>query len=112
MPRPKFPLAQMWHSNPGHISRMILEELTLYAKDKQVYPIQNQLFHLMTDPQYNKKTNEPIPPRYPEIVGKGNTFDYWFGRLVEEGYIEIDWPTRSIRCTKLAIVDMGDKPED
>lgn len=106
MSRTKQPLEQIWEKQPGHISRLILLELTLYAKDKQFYPLQNVLLRMMTKPRYNRKTHKYESARYPEI--KRHAFDYWFGRLVDEGYIEIDGESRSIRCVNLIITDKED----
>lgn len=97
MPKRKGPVLE----NP--IARSILDELSLYAKDKQFYPLQNALFGYMTRPQFNPATRKEDPPRYPKL--KLWIFDYWYERLVEEGYIEVDRATRSIRCVHLAIVE-------
>jgi hypothetical protein len=101
--RQKLPLTRIWQDDPNHISRNILAELTLYAKDKQFYPLQRTLFRMMAYPSFNPVTLKPEEPRYPDL--QLNLYDYWFARLVEEGYIEIDQPTRAIRCARLEIVD-------
>lgn len=106
MPRARQSLSQRWTENQEHISRKIFNELELYAKDKQFYPVQNALFNYMTKPQWNPKTRKKDPPRYPKLTLW--TFDYWFDRMVDEGYIEIDLASRAIRCTHLEIVEKED----
>lgn len=103
MPKRKQTLQAIWEKEPDHISRQIFRELDLYAKDKQFYPVQNALWRYMTEPQYNPRTRKTEVARYPEI-GQWK-FDYWFGRLVEERFIEIDPTTRAIRCVHLEIVE-------
>jgi hypothetical protein len=87
---------------------LIFNELDLYAKDKQFYPVQNALYSYMTKPQFNKATRQMDPPRYPDITR--GTFDYWFERLVEEEYIKVDSATRAIRCVHLVIVERENAP--
>jgi hypothetical protein len=92
----------------NQIARDIFNELDLYAKDKQFYPPQNALFKYMTESQFNRMTRRKNPARYSDLSqGK---FNYWFSRLVEEKYIEIDPITRAIRCIHLAIVERDDVP--
>lgn len=99
----KEPIDKIWQDEPDHVSRQIWNELDHYARDKGFYPIQNKLYRYMTDPQWNKATKKMDPPRYPEL-GQW-VFDYWYDRLIEEGYIEVDQITRSIRCSHLVIVE-------
>jgi hypothetical protein len=103
MSKRKEPISKIWQDTPDHLSHQIFSELELYATDKGYYPIQNALFRFMTQPQWNEKVRKQDEPRYPKL-GQW-TFDYWFDRLVEEGYIEVDQVTRSIRCTHLIIVE-------
>lgn len=97
MPKRKAPVLD------NSIAKLIFDELDLYAKDKQFYPVQNALYSYMTKQQFNRATHKQEPSRYPDLAR--GTFDYWFERLVEEGYIEIDGATRAIRCVHLAIVE-------
>lgn len=85
------------------IARAILDELSQYATDSQFYPVQNALYGYMARDHYNPKTRKMEKARYPDL--KRWIFDYQFERLVEEGYIEIDRPTRAIRCVHLQIVE-------
>ena len=85
-------------------ARDILAELETYAKDKQFYPVQNALYGHM-----HRKLDDSKCRLYNELtIGK---FDYWFDRLVFEGYIDIDDDTRAIRAVRLMIVDRDDLPE-
>ena len=88
------------------VARDIFNELSLYGQDKQFLPVQNALFSFMTKPHWNPLNHQLEAPRYPEL--RQGVFDYWFDRLVEEGYIEIDRVTRAIRCTDLAIIKKED----
>lgn len=88
-------------------ARAILDELNLYAKDKQFYPVKFALFRYMRDGETDK-SHKYTPGRYPELTQ--GSFNYWFDRLVAEGYIEIDWTTRAIRCVHLMIVEREDFP--
>lgn len=97
MPKRKGPVLD----NPT--ARDILNELSLYAKDRQFYPVQNALWRYMAQTQYNPKTHKKEEARYPKLGVW--TFDYWFDRLIEEGYIEVDNITRAIRCVHLEIVE-------
>lgn len=106
MPRARKSLAQIWTEDPNHTSRQIFNELELYAKDRQFYPVQFALFRYMTGEQWNPKTRRKDPPRYPKL--KLWHFNYWFERMVSEGYIEIDPDSRAIRCTHLEIVEKED----
>jgi hypothetical protein len=106
MPKRRESLSQLWSHNDSHISHLIFNELDLYAKDRQFYPVQNALFSYMTNEQWNAGTHKLDPPRYPHL--SQGIFDYWFGRLVEEGYIEIDQTTRAIRCLHLEIIEKPD----
>lgn len=83
MPRRKEPIFK----TPA---RDIFAELEIYAKDKQFYPVQNALFCHMQRKEYDITIGE---------------FNYYFKRLVDEGYIEIDDDTRAIRATKLIITE-------
>lgn len=87
-------------------ARCILNELSLYATDKQFYPLQNTLWAYMAKPQWNYATLCHDPARYPAL-GQW-TFNYWFERLVEDGHIEIDKATRAIRAAHLEIVEKAD----
>lgn len=92
------------------LARDIYNELELYAKDKGYYPLQNALFAYMTRPVLDPKTRMPvrnidtneIKRHYNITVGE---FNWWFDRLVQEGYIAVDRDTRSIKCTELIIVE-------
>lgn len=97
MPRRKGPALD----NP--VARSIFNELDLYAKDRQFYPVQNALFNHMVG--FTKMPDGHLERRYNLSVGE---FNYWFSRLVEEGYIEIDLATRAIRAMHLAIVEKED----
>lgn len=103
MPRRKGPVMD----NP--IARSIFNELELYAKDRQFYPLQGALYAYMT--RFVKdETDGELKSCYDLRVG---TFNYWFDRLVEDGYIEVDRTTRSIRAVHLMIVEREDaKPID
>ena len=91
------------------LARDIYNELELYAKDKGYYPLQNALFAYMTrpildkddKPQFDPDTNEMLR-HYKITIGE---FNWWFERLVKEGYIAVDKDTRSIKCTELVIVE-------
>ena len=97
MPRRKGPALD----NP--IARSIFNELDLYARDRQFYPVQNALYNHMTG--FVKRPDGKLERRYVLSVGE---FNYWFSRLVEEGHIEIDNATRAIRAMHLAIVQRED----
>lgn len=90
MPRRKTPIMK----TPA---RDVFAELELYAKDKQFYPVQNALFGHMQRKDYDITIGE---------------FNYYFDRLVEEGYIDVDDDTRAIRATKLIIVDRDNADVD
>lgn len=85
------------------IAKSIFNELDLYAKDRQFYPIEGALYSYMIRPEKNESGK--FKPRYDF---NQDTFRYWFGRLVEDGYITIDKDTRSIRCNHLMIVEKDD----
>lgn len=106
MARPRIPLAVIWEKEPDHISRLILNELILYAKDRQFYPVRRALWRYMAYPAFNPATRKLDPPRYPDV--ELNLYDYWFSRLVSEGYIEIDQNTSAIRCVNLEITEKDD----
>lgn len=97
MPRRKGPCLD------NKTARDILHELSLYATDKQFYPVKYALYTYMAKPYYDLKTHRHEPPRYPDL-GLW-TFDWWFDRLVEEGYIEVDPVTKAIRCLHLEIIE-------
>lgn len=82
------------------IARSIFSELELYAKDKQFYPLQNALYGHMT--RFVKGSDGQLKRCYDLSLA---TFNWWFGRLVEDGYIKIDRETRSIRAVHLQIVE-------
>lgn len=101
MPKRKKPVME------NSIARNIFNELELYAKDKQFYPLQGALYAYMTRFVKDEATGE-MKRCYDLRVG---TFNWWFDRLVEEGFIEIDRVTRSIRAVHLVIVERdGAKP--
>lgn len=100
MPPRKIPLWQIWLDDDNHISKQILRELELYAKDKGFYPLQNVLFTMLTNGRYNPVTHKWEPARYSFEIG---TYNYWFKRLVEEGYVGLDPDSRSINSTSLEI---------
>lgn len=106
MARPYKVLAEIWQTDPNHISRSILDELILYAKDKQFYPVRRALWRYMVYPTFNPATGKPDPARYPGV--SRDLYDYWFSRLVSEGYVEIDQNTSAIRCVKLEITEKDD----
>lgn len=85
------------------IARDIFNELDLYAKDKQFYPVQHALYAYMT--RFVKDETGHLKRCYDLSI---STFNWWFNRLVEEGYIKIDPITRSIRAVHLMIVERED----
>ncbi len=89
-------------------ARAILAELELYAKDRQFYPLEHSLFIYMTKGEDRPELRKHEPGRYPEMTW--GSWHHWFERLVEEGYIEIDFNTRAIRCLHLEIVEKDDSP--
>lgn len=94
MPKRKEPVMD------SSIARDIFNELDLYAKDKQFYPIEHALYRHMK--RYIRNDAGVLEPLYKFSKGE---FRYWFGRLVDERYIEIDEDTRAIRCSHLMIVE-------
>lgn len=91
-------------------ARAIMDELNLYATDKQFYPSKFALLRFMQEGETKKVGNRAvhIPGRYPDITF--GSYNYWFNRLVEEGHIEMDWTTKAIRCIHLIIVERDDVP--
>jgi hypothetical protein len=89
-------------------ARAILDELDLYAKDKQFYPVKFALLRYMQEGETKKEGRRivHIPGKYPELTF--GSYNYWFNRLVDEGYIEMDWTTKAIRCLHLIIVERED----
>lgn len=92
-------------------ARDIFNELDLYAKDRQFYPLQNALYGYMT--RFMKDASGKLvldengkPKRHYNL--SISTFNWWFSRLVEEGFIVIDRETRSIRAVHLQIVEKED----
>lgn len=97
------PISKIWHDNPNHISKLIFNEMDVYAQDKGFYPVQFALYKYMAEPQWNKATLKMDPARYKGLTqGK---FDHWYDRLVEENYIIVDPTTRSVRLMHLVIVE-------
>lgn len=106
------PLEQLWSEGDekAQIARRILDELFDYALTGQVYPNQKGFFHYLTEPQtvivvtdHGKRECVTTKPKYAELtIG---SYNHWFRRLVEEGYIFIDRRngSRSIGCTQLEI---------
>lgn len=109
MARRKRPLFVEWQVDSEHVSRQIYRELEQYAVDYGYYPTQSALFALMTGGVWGAQTHEWIPPRY---QFDRNKFDYWFERLVEEGYIDIDDRTRAIRSSYLDIREGENRPPE
>lgn len=103
MPKRKDRLEAIWARDSSHISRLIFNELDLYAKDKQFYPVRFALFNYMTRPQFNPMTRKNDPVRYPDL--RRGTFDYWFERLISEGFVTVDFTSSAVRCEHLAIVE-------
>jgi len=100
MSRPKLPLESL---PDDHLVRQIYREFKEYAQSTGFYPTQNALYSLMVRPQWNAATRVWDPARY--TVPRGQ-FEYWFRRLVEEGYIAIDQGrTRAVNATALSIVE-------
>lgn len=89
----------------NQIARDIFSELELYAKDRQFYPLEHALYSHMV--RFERNADGKLERRYNLIKG---VFRYWFSRLVEEGYIEIDKETRAIRATHLIIVEKDKSP--
>lgn len=86
------------------IARDIFNELDLYAKDKQFYPVEHALYgHMIRFVLRDGKMQRMYS------LSKGE-FRYWFARLVEEGYIQIDPASRAIRCVHLQIVEKEEIP--
>ncbi len=98
MPRRKEPLM----NTPA---RDIMAELEHYAKDRQFYPVQNALYGHMI-----RRRDENGGRVYPGLtVG---VFNYYFKRLVDEGFVQIDPDTRAVRAVKLMIVERDDYTAD
>lgn len=91
-------------------ARIILAELDLYAKDRQFYPLEGALFTYLTKGEYDHRKRKYIEPRYPEMANHWGSFHYWFVRLSNEGFIEIDNNTRAVRCVHLQIVEKDASP--
>jgi hypothetical protein len=86
------------------IARDIFNELDLYAKDKQFYPVEHALYAYMT--RFVKGEDGTRRRCYNLSI---STFRWWFLRLVEEGYIKVDPETRAIRAVHLMIVEREDE---
>lgn len=86
------------------IARAIFGELELFAKDHHSYPTRHALFQWMTLPHYNPLLHQDEVARYPDLtIG---AFRHWFGRLVEDGYIAVDYSTQAIRCVNLVVTEL------
>lgn len=109
MPKRKQPLWLIWKHNDNHISKQIHREFEEYAKTTGFYPTQRGLFNLMTQGRWlpNRKFEEP---RYKDL--QLGSFDHWFDRLVDEGYIKVDDATRSVNSTGLVIVEKDNRPPE
>lgn len=108
MARRREPLWLIWKKNDNHISKNIHREFELYAKDTGFYPTQGALLGLMTQGQWlTPKIYQE--PRYKITKGE---FDYWFDRLVSEGYIAVDSRTRAISSTGMEIVEKDNRKDE
>lgn len=99
MPKRKAPALE------NSIAQSIFDELDLYARDKQFYPVQGALYGHMT--RFVKNADGNLERAYALSIGE---FNYWFSRLVEEGHIVIDRETRAIRAVHLMIVEKENPP--
>lgn len=91
-------------------ARIILSELDEYAKMRQFYPLEHSLYTYLTEGEPDPKNRKKSEARYPELKGRWGMFHHWFGRLVEDGFIEIDQTTRAVRCVHLQIIEKDTSP--
>lgn len=105
----KKPLWILWKENSEHVSRIILREYELFGLDRGYQPTQHGLFTFLTEGQWNLATRKKEAARYKITQG---SFDYWFTRLVEENYIQIDALTRSTKSVWLQIIEREDRPPE
>jgi len=112
MPRRKKPLWLIWEEDDAHISKSIYRELEIYAVDKGFYPTQRGLFRLLVEGEWKEAVREGrkirlwVPPRYSFTL---DSFNHWFERLMDDGYVAIDERTRGIKCTGLIITQRDDR---
>lgn len=105
----KVPLWRLWEEEPEHISRVILREFEQYAIDNGYQPSPHGLFRMLTEGYWHLKLRKFIEPRYDFTQG---SFDHWYDRLVEEGYMSVDEHTHALKSNWLVIEEKDGRPPE